>query len=104
MVSPALFVVGGGEERRGVMRGPAQGERMMRPRAGNVACHAGTFSTAAGNSCRGFVAAASSRLRRLGPDAKDEIGGLGAGDARDGARTPGSNFGTVRRVADVTER
>jgi hypothetical protein len=86
------------------MRGPAQGERMMRPRAGNVACHAGTFSTAAGNSCRGFVAAASSRLRRLGPDAKDEIGGLGAGDARDGARTPGSNFGTVRRVADVTER
>ncbi len=39
----------------------------MRPRAGNLACHAGTFSTAAGNSCRGFVATASSRLRRLGP-------------------------------------
>src|SRR5258708_7507453 len=39
----------------------------MRPRAGNLACHAGTFSTAAGNSCRGIVAAASSRLRRPGP-------------------------------------
>jgi hypothetical protein len=41
----------------------------MRPRGGNrnLACHAGTFWTAAGNSCRDFVAAASSRLRRLGP-------------------------------------
>jgi hypothetical protein len=51
----------------------------MRPRAANLAYHAGTFSTTAGNSCRGFVAAASYPLPHARFDAVANELSLSAG-------------------------
>ncbi len=52
----------------------------MRPRAGNLACHAGTFSTVAGNSCRGFVACAiSGPPMSMCPAAPGALGAAAAG-------------------------